>query len=111
MDYTLPELVELLLGIPGIDKVHTRTGLLLGIPDNIKKGIERDRNSSTNDITLIVDQLAEMRLEKGKIALCLVLKNALPRAKKLAMAPRLEAILLQILEKEAINVSSSTFSF
>lgn len=113
MDYTLTELVELLQGIPGIDNVHTRSALLLGIPHNIKKDIGRDRNSTINDITLIVDQLAEMKLEKGKIALSIILKNALPRAKRLAMAPRLEEILLQILEleKEAINGASSTFSF
>jgi hypothetical protein len=112
MDYTLSELVELLLCIPGIDNFSTRTTLLLDIPNNIKRGIDRDQSNPENDIALIVGQLAEMRLEKGKIALSIVLKNALKRSKKLdIIAQRLEEILLQISEKEALKTPLSSFSF
>ncbi len=111
MDYTLSELVELLLCIPGIGNFSTRTTLLLDIPNHIKSGIDRDHSNPENDIALIVDQLAEMRLEKGKIALSIVLKNAFKRSKKLDIAPRLAEILLQISEKEALKTSSSSFSF
>src|ERR1700726_4991243 len=86
MVYNLRSRVSTLLhSVPGIDSDNTRTALLTGIPYISN----RDHNNHANDIDLIVDQLARMRLANGEIALAIFIDHALDRAQGLSIATEL----------------------
>lgn len=84
------ELIRLLLQVPGLKSYQARGTLLGGIPN--ADSLSRDENNMRTDITLLVSQLAPLRLTTGEQALLILLDNALPYVRGLTLETELRKL-------------------
>jgi len=70
-------LTELIMKIPGIGDSQTRTAFLTDIPNYLS--LQRDYFNTSNDITLIINQLEHIQLLDGQQALLIFIENAQQR--------------------------------
>src|SRR5215213_8748878 len=72
---TRRELIEVLLQVPATEPMAGRTSLLTGIPNH--ESLNRIEGNRRADLELIVDQLADVRLQSGEPAIFILVDNAL----------------------------------
>lgn len=87
-------LVTLLLQLPGIEEFATRSTLLLGIVN--RSSLSRSHTNARADISGIVNQLAQVRLQDGQRAILFVIDNAIPYVDGFMVGEQLKELRLQI---------------
>src|SRR5581483_1100552 len=98
-------LVRLLLRIPDIENPSTRTSLLASIPNRLS--LARDHTNTENDISHLVEQLAQMRLLDGQRALLVFIDNALYRVEDTMTGKELAALRQQIATEDQLSAKKT----
>ncbi len=87
-------LVTLLLEVPGIEDFKARSNLLVGISNPLS--LHRSNSSVRLDISLLIDQLAEMRLQNGQRALLIFIDNVIQRVDGTIIGEQLKELRRQL---------------
>jgi endonuclease G, mitochondrial len=87
-------LLDLLVGLPGIQDFSFRTSLLFGIPDNVMAGLTRNAGMAMADVATYLHELERLgRLEAtGERPLVIIIENALRATRGTTLGRELEEL-------------------